>query len=130
MSVDTIGNFLTVIRNGTMASLREVGTPYSKMNHAIAQILKNEGFINDFSIETHGVIRTMKIRLRYVAGESAIHELTRLSRPGRRKYAGCDTIRPVIGGLGVSIVSTNKGVITGKQARALGVGGEVLCTVW
>lgn len=130
MSVDTIGNFLTVIRNGTMASLREVTAPYSRMNHAIAQILKNEGFIQDFSVEPNGAIRNIIVRLRYVAGESAIHEIVRTSKPGRRVYAGNDAVRPVIGGLGVAILSTNKGVITSKQARALRVGGEVVCTVW
>lgn len=130
MSVDTIGNFLTVIRNGFMASLRSVKAPYSKMNHAIVRILKDEGFIQDFSVTAEGAIKHITVTLRYAHGESAIHEIVRTSKPGRRVYAGNSSVRPVVGGLGIAILTTNKGVMTNKQARVLGVGGEVVCTVW
>lgn len=132
MSIDAVGNFLTIVRNGLMVSKPFVITPLSKLNVSIAQILKDEGFIRNFAIEKnendgHDVI---KIFLKYVQGESVIHELTRMSTPSRRKYVGSKNIKPVIGGLGISILTTNKGILTNKKAQELKVGGEVLCTVW
>lgn len=131
MSIDVIGNFLTIIRNGLMASKPFVQAPHSKMSLAIAQTLKEEGFIRNFEVaDVDTVKKTIKIFLKYVGGESVIHEITRISTPGRRRYIGNGSIKPVIGGLGISILTTNKGIITNKKARELGVGGEVLCTVW
>lgn len=132
MSIDAVGNFLTIIRNGLMVSKPFVVTPLSKLNVSIAQILKDEGFIKNFVVEknednSHALI---KIFLKYVQGESVIHEITRMSTPSRRKYVGSKNIKPVIGGLGVSILTTNKGILTNKKAQELKVGGEVLCTVW
>lgn len=130
MSVDSIGDFLTIVRNGVLASKRSIVSPYSRLKHEIALILKDEGFIKEVSIEDVEGKKQLHILLKYVQGESVIHEITRISTPGRRAYAGHKIFKPVIGGLGVSIITTNKGVMTHKQARQQGVGGEVLCTVW
>jgi small subunit ribosomal protein S8 len=132
MSVDAIGNFLTIIRNGLMASKLNVVAPHSKIKCEIAQILKDEGFIRGFSVlEREGQAGLqIKADLKYVNGESVIHEINRVSTPGCREYKGISEIKPVIGGLGVPIISTNRGVLTNKQARELNIGGEVLCTVW
>lgn len=131
MSIDTIGDFLTVIRNGVLAVKREISVPYSRMKHQIADLLKSEGFIKDVVIETDkNDHKQLKVLLKYTEGESVIHEITRISTPGLRRYEGADSIKPVIGGLGISILTTNRGLMTNKKARALGVGGEVICTVW
>jgi small subunit ribosomal protein S8 len=130
MSIDTIGNFLTIIRNGIMASLPDVKAPYSNLKYQIASILKDEGYIWDFGIEGEGAHKSLKVVLKYVDGESAIHEITRVSKPGRRVYKGVSSLEPVIGGLGIAIITTPRGVITNKKARQLAVGGEVICTVW
>lgn len=130
MITDTIGNFLTVIRNGTMVGKSSVVAPYSKICHAIVDILKKEGFIRDFSLDGLGVEKRIKIFLKYVNGESVIHELHRVSTPGKRMYAQARNVSPVIGGLGVSIVTTSQGVLTDKEVRNRHVGGEILCTVW
>lgn len=114
-----------------MVSKPFVIAPYSKMQHEIAQILKKEGFIRDMNIVTDEAgKKSLKVFLKYVDGESVIHEITRMSKPSRRLYAGSTRIKPVIGGLGLSILTTNKGIISHLDAQALGVGGEVICTVW
>ncbi len=131
MSIDTIGDFLTVIRNGLMVSKPSVVAPYSRVKHAIADILKNEGFIRGCEIvEDASGKKVLKIALKYVNGESVIHEITRQSTPGLRVYAGAHNIKPVIGGLGLSIITTSRGVLSHKKAKELGVGGEIVCTVW
>jgi small subunit ribosomal protein S8 len=131
MSVDAIGNFLTVIRNGLLVSKRFVIVPHSVVKSRIAEILLQEGFIRDFQvIEDETGKRSLKIYLKYVDGESVIHEITRVSTPGKRTYRGARSLGHVIGNLGISILSTNKGVLTDKRARELSVGGEVICTVW
>jgi len=130
MSVDTIGDFLTIIRNGLMVSKPFVTAPYSRMKIEIAGILKQEGFIRDCTVDGEGARKTIKIVLKYVNYESVIHEITRISKLGCRVYSGSQKIKPIIGGLGISVLSTNRGVISHKQAKTLGVGGEVLCTVW
>lgn len=131
MSIDVIGNLLTIIRNGLMVSKPFVEAPHSRMNAAIIQILKDEGFIRDFTLlPAEAGNGHIKVFLKYVNGESVIHEISRISKPSLRKYSGYDKIKPVIGGLGVSILTTNKGIITNRKAKELGVGGEVLCTVW
>lgn len=131
MSIDTIGNFLTCIRNALMVSKRSVTVPYSKIRHDIANTLKEEGFIRDVEkIDDSKKKARLVIHLKYVDGESAIHEITRISRPGCRCYEGVKSITPVIGGLGISILTTNIGVITDKQSKKKFVGGEVLCHVW
>ena len=131
MSIDVIGDFLTIIRNGV-----RVGKPWVKMGHSrvrevIATRLKEEGFISDISvIEEDASKKSLKLTLKYVDGESVIHSITRKSSPGLRRYAGSCEIEPVIGGLGITILSTNRGIITQHKAKAFNVGGEVLCTVW
>jgi small subunit ribosomal protein S8 len=130
MSIDVIGNFLTIIRNGTMASKLAVVAPYSKMHINIGEILKNEGFIKDCVVIEQDGKQFVKIVLKYVNGESVIHEITRVSTPGCRSYVGAGAIKPVIGGLGISILTTNRGVISNKKAQEYAVGGEVICTVW
>ena len=134
MSVDTIGNFLTIIRNRIMASKPYALAPHSHMNEALVRILKEEGFIKNFEVVTDSEtsFKQIKIALCYVDGESVIHEIKRVSTPGRRMYAKIKNIGPVIGGLGISILSTNRGVMTDKKAResAVRIGGEILCTVW
>ncbi len=132
MSIDTLGDFLTIIRNGIFASKPFVVAPYSRMKQQIAEILKDEGFIRDFAIieDSENSHKAIKISLKYVGGESVIHEIDRVSTPGRRIYEGVSTLKPVIGGLGITIMTTNRGVITDKKAKELGVGGECICTVW
>lgn len=131
MSIDTIGNFLTIIRNGVLTSKRSVCSPYSKIKVEIASLLKQEGFIKDFQIiDEDPIKKQLKIDLKYVEGESVIHEINRESTPGRRKYTKIDQIRPIKGKLGISILSTNQGVMTDKRAKELPVGGEVICSVW
>ena len=132
MSVDSIADFITIIRNGVMVSKSFVTSPYSKMRHSIAQILKKEGFIHDFVIinTDSDAKKRLKIVLKYVDGESVIHKIERVSTPGRRVYAGSDAIKPVIGQLGISILTTSRGVIALQEAQKLSVGGEVTCTVW
>jgi small subunit ribosomal protein S8 len=128
--MDVIGDFLTIIRNGIAVSRLSVSVPYSKLKNSIVDILKNEGFIKDFSIEAEGTKKSLRIFLKYVDGESVIHEISRVSKPGRRMYRGFNDLKPVVGGLGVSILTTSHGVLTNKQAKARSVGGEVICTVW
>lgn len=136
MSIDTIGNFLTIIRNGLQRAKPFVVVPYSGLKQAMLVTLKTEGFIRDYVVVgENDVKKSLKIYLKYVDGESVIHELSRISSPGCRRYAqvatkGYHKIKPVIGGLGISIITTSRGVMTHKKAKELGVGGEVLCTVW
>ncbi len=130
MSVDSIGDFLTIVRNGTMVAKPFVVAPYSKMRLAIANILKDEGFIRDVQDYERDGKKFLKLSLKYVRNESVIHEIKRISKPGRRVYAGVGAIKPVIGKLGISILTTNGGVITHKEAKQLSIGGEILCTVW
>lgn len=130
MSVDTIGDFLTILRNGIMASKHEIVVPYSNFKYEIAKILKEEGFINDYIVIVQDDHKKLKIFLRYVNGESAIHEITRVSRPGRRLYENSSNLKSVIGGLGISILTTSRGIMTNKKAKELSLGGEVICTVW
>lgn len=130
MSIDVIGNFLTIIRNGIQSSKPFVLAPHSKVNLAITEVLKQEGFINEYGSVNESDRKMIKVALRYVDGESAIHELTRVSKPSSRRYSSIKSVRPVIGGLGVSILTTNKGIISNTMAQKLNVGGEVICTVW
>ena len=131
MSVDVVGNFLTIIRNALMVYKRSAVVPYSNLKFGIAKVLKDEGFIKDFNkAENEDGHAIINILLKYVDGEPAINEIKRISRPGRRYYERVGKITPVIGGLGVSILTTSSGVISDQQARKLSVGGEVLCHVW
>jgi len=130
MSVDTIGDFLTIIRNAVMVSKASIQVPFSKMRLAIAHILKAEGFIRDFDEIQDDNQKKLRIILKYSSGESVIHAIDRVSKLGGRRYVGFRAIKPVSDGLGISILTTSRGVLTNKQAKKLGVGGEVICTVW
>jgi len=128
---DPIADLLTRIRNGQMARHKSVDVPLSRMKVEITKILKDEGYIDNFKVaedERQGILR---VNLKYgSAGEKAITGLERVSRPGRRVYCGKDEIPRVLGGMGITILSTPKGVLTGSTCRRLGVGGEILCNVW
>lgn len=129
--MDSVGDFLTVIRNGAMVYKRTVSVPYSNFKSEIARVLKEEGFIKDYKKEVvDGIRDRLVVSLRYVDGECAIHEITRKSTPGCRSYKGIIDIKPLLGGLGLAILSTNRGVISDRTARQQNVGGEVICHVW
>lgn len=130
MSVDTISDFLTIIRNAVRVSKAGVVTSHSMIRQRIAEILKEEGFIRDFMVEDQDNFKVLKIFLKYVDGFSVIHEINRMSKPGRRMYRGYRKFEPVIGGLGIAILTTSKGIMTDKRARLENLGGEVVCTVW
>lgn len=131
MSIDVIGNFLTTIRNGLMRSKPYVVVPFSRQIFEIGGILEQEGFIKGITVdETDSLKKTMKVVLKYVDGQSVIHEITRKSKPGRRVYQKTTNLAPVIGNLGVSILTTSKGIMTNKKAKEVRAGGEVICTVW
>ena len=129
---DTIADMLTRIRNASTAKHDTVDVPASKMKIAIANILVDEGYIAKYDLIDQGSFKVMRITLKYGKdkNEKIISGLKRISKPGLRVYAGKEDMPKVLGGLGIAIVSTNQGVITDKQARKLGVGGEVLAFVW
>lgn len=126
---DPIADMLTRIRNAQSVEKPVVSMPSSKLKVAIAQVLKDEGYIDSFAIKTEGVKSELEISLKYYAGRPVIERIERVSRPGLRIYRGRDAIPTVMNGLGVAIVTTPKGVMTDRKARASGVGGEVLCYV-
>ncbi|CDF82002.1 30S ribosomal protein S8 [Pseudomonas sp. ZM23] len=126
---DPLADMLTRIRNAQMAEKTVVSMPSSKLKAAVAKVLKDEGYIADFQVSTEAK-PLLSIELKYFEGKPVIEEVKRISRPGLRQYKSVDQLPKVRGGLGVSIVSTNKGVMTDRAARAAGVGGEVLCTVF
>lgn len=125
---DPIADMLTRIRNGQAAAKKSVNMPASKLKASIAQVLTDEGFINGYSVSDE-VKATMTVELKYYQGRPVIDELKRVSRPGLRIYKKVDELPKVIGGLGVSIISTSKGVMSDRAARKAGHGGEVICTV-
>ena len=129
---DPIADMLTRIRNANTAKHDTVDIPASKMKISIANILLDEGYIEKYDLIDEGVLKTIRVTLKYGEdkNEKIISGLKRISKPGLRIYAGKDEIPKVLGGLGIAILSTNKGVITDKEARKLHVGGEVLAFVW
>jgi small subunit ribosomal protein S8 len=126
---DPIADMLTRIRNAQMVEKVSVAMPSSKVKVAIAQVLKDEGYIDDFAVKAEGAKSELNIALKYYAGRPVIERLERVSKPGLRVYRGRNDIPQVMNGLGVAIVSTPKGVMTDRKARANGVGGEVICYV-
>lgn len=127
---DPIADMLTRIRNAIRARHQRVEMPSSNLKVEVARILKEEGYLSNFKVAEEGKKKVLRIFLRYTAGgQSAISSLERVSKPGRRVYVGTREIPKVLGGLGVSIVTTPRGVMTGKAARKAGVGGEVVCAV-
>ena len=129
---DPIADMLTRIRNANTAKHDTVDVPASKMKIAIADILVDEGYIAKYDLVEDGAFKTLHITLKYGVdkNEKVISGIKRISKPGLRVYANTEDIPRVLGGLGIAILSTNKGVVTDKEARKLGVGGEVLCFVW
>ncbi|WP_297528527.1 30S ribosomal protein S8 [Thiohalobacter sp.] len=126
---DPIADMLTRIRNGQHAEKAQVSMPASKQKAAIAKVLKDEGYILDYSVSDEDGKPTLTITLKYFEGRPVIEKVRRVSRPGLRIYKNKHELPKVDGGLGIAIVSTSKGVMTDRQARAVGEGGEVLCTV-
>jgi small subunit ribosomal protein S8 len=127
---DPIADLLARVRNGTRAQKPEVFIPYSKIKAEIARILKEEGYISDYSIDTSAAHPRIKITNKIVNRTSAITDLRRISRPGLRRYVGADEIPRVLGGMGLAILSTSRGVLSGREARKQKIGGELLAYVW
>ena len=126
---DPIADMLTRVRNAQMVNKVSVSMPSSKLKAAIAAVLKDEGYIDDFQVNGESAKPVLEIALKYYAGQPVIERIERVSRPGLRVYKGSNAIPQVMNGLGVAIVSTPRGVMTDRKARANGVGGEVLCYV-
>jgi small subunit ribosomal protein S8 len=126
---DPIADLLTRIRNGQSAGKPEVSVQSSRVKEAIVRVLKAEGYINDFVVSKDGGRSTLVIALKYHAGKPVIERIERVSRPGLRNYRAKDDLPKVLGGLGIAIVSTPAGVMTDREARRVGQGGEVLCVV-
>lgn len=128
---DPVADFLTRIRNGLMAKHRFIDISWSTLKEGLAQILKEHGLIDNYLVKKEGSIGTLRVFLKY--GEKrrpVIQGLKRESKPGCRRYVGYSDIKPVFGGMGISILSTSKGLLSGRQARESKVGGELLCTIW
>lgn len=130
MVTDTIADMLTRIRNANQVFAKEVEVLLSKSNLEIARVLKEQGYIEDYAVEPVGKFEMIKIKLKYVDKQKVISGIKRISKPGLRVYAKSDEIKPVLGGLGVAIISTSKGMLTDNQAREQKVGGEVVAYVW
>jgi small subunit ribosomal protein S8 len=126
---DPIADFLTRIRNGQRAGKPEVAVPSSRIKLALAKVLKDEGYSDDFATAGDGGKATLTLRLKYYQGRPVIDRLERVSRPGLRVYKGKDELPKILGGMGVAIISTSSGVMSDRDARAGGHGGEVLCIV-
>jgi small subunit ribosomal protein S8 len=127
---DPVADFLARIRNAIRARHQKMDVPASKLKAEIARILKEEGYISNYKVQDEEGKLMLRVYLKYGGAEAAIRDLARISRPGCRVYVGRDEIKRVQGGLGISILTTPKGVMTGRQARREGVGGELLCEVW
>lgn len=126
---DPIADMLTRVRNGQNARKPSVAMPSSTAKMAVARVLKDEGYIVDYSVEGEGAAKTLSIELKYFEGAPVIENIKRISKPGLRIYRGTEELPKVLGGLGVAIVSTSAGVISDREAREKGIGGEVLCVV-
>ena len=129
---DTISDMLTRIRNANLVKHQIVQIPSTKMSLAIAQILKEEGFIEDFETYTEGNKKYLLISLKYIgkSRQSVISKIQRVSKPGLRVYAGANQLPKILDDLGIAIISTSKGVMTNLKAKELGIGGEILCYIW
>lgn len=127
---DPIADFLTRLRNANSARKAEVTVPYSKIKAEIARLLKQEGYITDYEVDTTGAFPQIKVTNKLVNRSSAITGLKRVSKPGLRKYVGAGEIPRVLGGMGISILSTPRGIVTGREAKKQNVGGELLAFVW
>jgi small subunit ribosomal protein S8 len=131
MTTDPIADLLTRIRNAARAKHPRVDLPSSKLKVEVARILKDEGYLSNYKVVEEKGKKTLRVFLRYTPDRrSVITDLRRVSRPGSRRYTGKVGIRPVVGGMGISILSTPRGLMTGQSARKAGVGGELMCEVW
>jgi small subunit ribosomal protein S8 len=128
--IDPISDMLTRIRNGSRALLPTVEMPHSKIKESIANILKKEGYVADVLVDGKGAKKTIKLKLKYEGKKNVIEGLKRVSSPGLRRYVGSTEIPRVRGGLGVAVVSTSEGLMTGTQAKKKNIGGELLCYIW
>jgi small subunit ribosomal protein S8 len=127
---DPIADMFVRIRNAQARAKRETRIPSSKKKLAIAEVLLNEGYIQGFRVEGEGVEANIVVDLKYYAGRPVIERIDRVSRPGLRVYKGSEELPRVVGGLGIAIVSTSRGLMTDRQARSMGIGGEVICSVY
>jgi|TARA_A200000159_G_scaffold130019_1_gene126624 small subunit ribosomal protein S8 len=127
---DPIADFLTRLRNAQMAKLPSIKCPSSKTKQALSKVLQEEGYIDNYSVDPNDGKPLLTVELKYFRGKGVIEEIHRVSRPGLREYQGVSELPKVRAGLGVAIVSTNKGLMSDKKARDAGIGGEVLCTVF
>ena len=127
---DPISDFLTRFKNASRAGNAEFNAPHSKVKMEIARILKEQGYIWNYELDTSGSFPEIKVTTKYVDGKPALTDLKRVSKPGRRQYVGAGEIPRVLNGLGISIISTSKGLMTGHQAKKQNMGGEVLAMVW
>ena len=127
---DPIGDMLTRIRNGQMRSLNKIQIPYSNFRQKILEVLKKEGYIINFNIESSEKIKTISVDLKYYEGQPVIKEIKRVSKPGRRVYSSADSIPRVLNGLGVAILSTSKGVMSDAEAVKNNIGGEIICRIF
>lgn len=127
---DPIADMLTRIRNANRTGRKQVSIPNSKICRGIAAVLKSEGYVDDFEMVEDGILGQIRIKLRYsLSGEKVIHEIDRVSKPGRRVYKGVDELPSVLNGMGITIVSTSKGVMSDRDARKANIGGELLCVI-
>lgn len=127
---DPISDMLTRLRNGQARAKREVSMPASRQKAAIAEVLKNEGYIVGYKVDGDGAHKALTIELKYYQGKPVIAHVKRVSRPGLRVYRAKDELPSIVGGLGVAIVSTSRGLMTDREARAQGIGGEVICALY
>ena len=127
---DPIADFLTRLRNAQMAKLPSIKCPSSKTKQALSKVWQEEGYIDNYSVDPNDGKPLLTVELKYFRGKGVIEEIHRVSRPGLREYQGVSELPKVRAGLGVAIVSTNKGLMSDKKARDAGIGGEVLCTVF
>jgi small subunit ribosomal protein S8 len=131
MMTDPIADMLTRVRNAVRIERPHVEMPSSKVKRGVAEVLKREGYIWDFQVEQQEPVEQLRLELKYGPnGERVIRHIKRISRPGRRVYSKAKDLRPVLNGLGISVISTSRGVISDREARQRNVGGEVLCEVW
>jgi small subunit ribosomal protein S8 len=128
--IDPISDFITRIKNAVMAKHTTVALPYSKLKESLAEILKREGYLSDISIDTTKPFPELILTLKYIGKQTAVTDVRRLSKPGRRLYAPAKQIPRALGGYGITILSTNRGVLTDSDARKMNVGGELLCQIW
>ncbi|MEM7542955.1 MAG: 30S ribosomal protein S8 [Pseudomonadota bacterium] len=127
---DPIADMLTRIRNAQARSKMDVSMPLSKAKSAIAEVLKNEGYIEDFKVEGEAPLEELVVALKYHEGRPVIESMRRVSRPGLRVYRAAKELPDVVGGLGVAVISTSKGLMSDREARRQGIGGEVICAVY